>query len=172
MSRTWVTSDQHFGHKNICIFLRENGEKLRPWDNCDDMDDELVRRYNEYVKPGDKCYFLGDVCINRKALATISRLNGDKVLIKGNHDIFKLEDYTKYFRDIRAYMVTNHIIFSHIPIHDQSKSRFLANVHGHTHSELVKNMNGHVDDWYINVCVERTDFQPVLLDDIIKGIKQ
>ena len=48
-------------------------------------------------------YHLGDVVINRKALSTLYCLNSDKVLIKGNHDIFKLEDYTPHFRDIRGY---------------------------------------------------------------------
>ncbi|MGA1873758.1 MAG: hypothetical protein ACMUHY_08805, partial [Thermoplasmatota archaeon] len=44
----------------------------------------------------------------------------DKVLIKGNHDIFKLTDYTKYFRDIRGYHVMNGLILSHIPISKDS----------------------------------------------------
>ena len=58
-----------------------------------EMDEEMIKRWNETVRPNDKVYHLGDVVINRKALTTLSRLNGDKVLIRGNHDIFKLEEY-------------------------------------------------------------------------------
>jgi calcineurin-like phosphoesterase family protein len=66
------------------------------------MDEHLVKVYNERVKPNDKIYFLGDVVINRKALGILHRLNGDKVLIRGNHDIFKDTDYREHFRELRA----------------------------------------------------------------------
>ena len=42
----------------------------------------MVKRWNETVRPNDKVYHLGDVVINRKALKTLGRLNGEKVLIK------------------------------------------------------------------------------------------
>ena len=136
------------------------------------MDEEMVRRWNETVRPNDKVYHLGDVVINRKALKTLWRLNGDKVLIKGNHDIFRLEDYTQHFRDIRAYHVMNNVIFSHIPVHAGSKGRFKANVHGHLHSNQVMTPDGNfVDPWYFCACVEQTDFRPILLEDIFKKLQ-
>ena len=91
MPSVFLVSDTHFGHWGVCKFLREdNVTKLRPWDNPNDMDEAMVKLWNETVKPTDKVYHLGDVVINRKALKTLARLNGDKVLIKGNHDIFKI----------------------------------------------------------------------------------
>ena len=105
---------------------------------------------------------LGDVVINRKALTIMHRLNGDKVLIKGNHDIFKLEDYTRHFRDIRAYHVMNNFILSHIPVHPDSKGRFAGNIHGHLHARSLD------DPWYQCVCVEQTDFRPILFEDVLK----
>lgn len=165
MAATFIVSDTHFGHAGVCRFLRDDGTKLRPWDSPEEMDEELVKRWNETVRPNDKVYHLGDVVINRKALKTLQRLNGDKVLIKGNHDIFRLEDYTPYFRDIRGYHVMNNVIFSHIPVHPDSKGRFRANVHGHLHYRTVEN-----DSWYFCACVERTDFRPILLEDIFKQL--
>ncbi len=83
MPSVFLYSDPHFGHQGVCRFLRADGTKLRPWDTAEEMDEHLVKVYNERVKPNDKIYFLGDVVINRKALKTLARLNGDKVLIRG-----------------------------------------------------------------------------------------
>jgi calcineurin-like phosphoesterase family protein len=150
--------------------MRNDGvTKLRPWDDPAEMDEELVRRYNERVRPNDKCYFLGDVVINRRALDTLSRLNGDKVLIRGNHDIFRDDEYRKYFRELRAYHVMNGMILSHIPIHEESLGRFGTNIHGHLHANRVMK-DGAIDPRYHCVCVEQTDFAPVLFEDVIKRI--
>lgn len=171
MSKIWITSDTHFGHAGICRFLRNDGvTKLRPWDDPAEMDEAMVQLWNETVGPNDKVYHLGDVVINRKALHILHRLNGDKVLIKGNHDIFRLCEYTEHFRDIRAYHVMHNLIFSHIPVHAESKGRFKANIHGHTHANRVMLVNK-IDPWYYSVCVEHTNYKPILLEEVIENIK-
>lgn len=164
---TFLYSDPHFGHAGVCKFLREDGTKLRPWDSAEEMDEELVKRFNETVGAKDKVYFLGDIVMNRRALTTVSRLNGDKVLIKGNHDIFPLKDFTAYFRDIRAYHVQDKFICSHIPIHASSKGRFRGNIHGHTHAQRVTDHTGAVDPWYQCVCVEQIDYRPIAWDEVV-----
>lgn len=126
----------------------------------------MIEFWNDTVRPNDKVYHLGDVAINRKALSILDKLHGDKVLIKGNHDIFKLEDYTKYFRDIRAYHVLNNYILSHIPVHPDSKGRFKGNIHGHLHANVL------ADPWYQNVSVEQTNFRPILFEEFLKRFPQ
>lgn len=171
MPATWLVSDTHFGHHGVCKFLGQDGfTKLRPWDNPDEMDEEMVKRWNERVRPQDKVYHLGDVVINRRALKTLRRLNGDMVLIKGNHDIFRLEEYTEYFRDVRGYHVLNGMILSHIPVHEESLGRFGVNIHGHLHDRRVM-LNGEIDVRYHCVCVEHTDFAPILLHDVYQRIR-
>ncbi len=175
MKETFLISDTHFGHAGVCKFLGVNGTKLRPWNNTEEMDEEMVKRWNEVVKPGDKVYHLGDIAINRRSLSILGRLNGDKVLIKGNHDIFELKDYAKHFRDIRAYNVTKEgIIMSHIPIHPDSKGRFKANIHGHLHDKrvLLENLYGtFTDPFYHNVCVEQIDYRPINLTEVLERVK-
>jgi calcineurin-like phosphoesterase family protein len=183
MPATFLYSDPHFGHAGVCRFLREDGSKLRPWNDPAEMDEELVKRFNERVRPNDKCYFLGDVVINRRALPTLARLNGDKVLIRGNHDIFRDDEYREYFRELRAYHVMNGMILSHIPVHEASLGRFGTNIHGHLHASRVKRARGvnvktgevlygtEIDPRYHCVCVEQTDFAPILLDDVYKRIE-
>ena len=183
MPNVFLTSDTHFGHVNICNFTNYDGSPVRPWDSVEEMDEEMVKRWNETVGPKDKVYHLGDVVINRKSLQILDRLNGDKVLIKGNHDIFPLKDYVKYFRDIRAYHVMNGCILSHIPVHKDSIARFGANIHGHTHGNRVRKLRGVnvktgellysdvIDPDYFCVCVEQTDYRPISFEDVLKKIK-
>jgi calcineurin-like phosphoesterase family protein len=185
MPSVFLVSDTHFGHTGVCRFTRNDGvTKLRPWDSSEEMDEAMVKAWNERVKPTDKVYHLGDVVIARKALKIMERLNGDKVLIRGNHDIYKDEDYSKYFRSIRAYHVMNGMILSHIPLHSDSMGRFGTNIHGHTHANRVKKARGvdaktgevlysdKNDVRYYCVCVEQTpDFAPILFEDVIKNIE-
>ena len=159
--KRFLVADTHFGHAGVCKFLRDDGTKLRPWDDYEQMDIDMVKLWNDTVDPKDTVYHLGDVVINRRALPTLSLLNGRKVLIKGNHDIFKLQDYVKYFDDIRAYYIDDNIIMSHIPIHPDSKGRFQGNIHGHLHYRRVLLHNGNIDPYYYCVSVEHTDFKPI-----------
>ena len=184
MSATFLVSDTHFGHAGVCKFTESDGvTKIRPWTDPDEMDEEMVKRWNETVRPNDKVYHLGDVVINRKHLKTLHRLNGDKVLIRGNHDIFPDTEYNTYFRELRAYHVLNGMILSHIPLHEASLGRFGVNIHGHLHSNRVKKARGidattsatlygdENDVRYHCVCVEQTDFRPILLEDVYKRIE-
>ena len=184
MPATFLVSDTHFGHAGVCRFTHPDDDtvKLRPWTDPAEMDEEMIRRWNDRVGPNDKVYHLGDVVINRKALPTIARLNGDKVLIRGNHDIFRDDEYRVYFRELRAYHVMNGMILSHIPIHAGSLGRFGVNIHGHLHATRVKKARGvdaktgeilysnEIDPRYHCVCVEQTDFAPILLEDVFKRI--
>ena len=183
MPATFLVSDTHFGHAGVCRFTEADGiTKIRPWTDPDEMDEAMIQRWNDVVRPSDKVYHLGDVVINRRALKTLSRLNGDKVLIRGNHDIFRDDEYREYFRELRAYHVLNGMILSHIPIHADSLGRFGTNIHGHLHTNRVKKARGvdaktgavlygtENDVRYHCVCVEQTDFRPILLEDVYKRI--
>ena len=184
MPAVFLTSDTHFGHAGVCRFTEADGvTKIRPWTDPDEMDEEMIKRWNATVRPNDKLYHLGDVVINRKSLKTLSRLNGDKVLIRGNHDIFRDDEYRLYFRELRAYHVMNGMILSHIPLHEASLGRFGVNIHGHLHSNRVKKARGidaktgatvysdENDVRYHCVCVEQTDFTPILFENVIKRIE-
>lgn len=184
MPSVFLVSDTHFGHAGVCRFTRDDGSKLRPWDDAEAMDEAMIRAWNERVRPQDKVYHLGDVVINRRALKTLGRLNGDKVLIRGNHDIFRDVEYSEYFRELRAYHVMNGMILSHIPVHEASLGRFGTNIHGHLHDGRVRQACGvdagtgaiiygtDIDVRYHCVCVEQTpDFAPILFEDVIARIQ-
>lgn len=104
-------------------------------------------------------------------------------MIKGNHDIFELKDYTPYFRDIRGYHVINGMILSHIPIHEASLGRFGCNIHGHTHSNRVRLPTGinpetgeiiygdKIDPRYFCVSAEQIDYAPIEHDELVARIE-
>lgn len=157
-------SDTHFGHKNILNFKDKCGNPIRPFTSYEEMEEVLITNWNKTIQPTDKVYHLGDVAIARQGLNVLEKLNGDKVLIRGNHDIFKLKDYALYFRDIRGAYVMDNIIFTHVPIHRECSGRFKANVHGHLHA------NNLADPFYINVSVEQLNFYPISYEDLRQKI--
>ena len=62
--KTWVYSDPHFYHHNICKFTNFDGSKVRPWDDANVMTEEMIEWYNELVSGGDRVYILGDVAFS------------------------------------------------------------------------------------------------------------
>ena len=79
---TFFTSDTHFGHARIIELSN------RPFRDVEHMNTEIVRRWNETVMPDDTVFHLGDVALGPidLSLPIVSRLNGYKILVNGNHD--------------------------------------------------------------------------------------
>lgn len=82
MANTYFIADWHYGHANIIAY--DN----RPFKSVDEMNSELVKRWNEKVSKGDIVYVLGDMfwCKSSEAVPVLRQLNGQKFLVKGNHD--------------------------------------------------------------------------------------
>lgn len=171
MTNIFVYSDPHYGHQATCtVFKKEDGSPLRPWETADEMNEALVERHNFVVRPNDKVYILGDLAMRKNHLHHFGRLNGDKVLIKGNHDVYGCTEYRKYFRDIRGCHIIDNCILSHIPIHPQSMERWRLNVHGHLHSnEVMDDLRGVADPRYICVSVEQPwmNFTPIAWEELM-----
>lgn len=169
----FFVSDTHYGHENLYDFVDDNGDPARfPHDNAVDCDALMVQNWNRVVKPGDRVYHLGDVAIKKAHLSTMAKLNGRKVLIRGNHDIFELKEYAKYFDDVRGTHKIDSVILTHYPIHRENVPHWCKKIiHGHTHLRNVKKrflgFRTWIDDpLYINVCVEKTNYTPVAYEDI------
>lgn len=168
MTDRWVVSDSHFGHANILTFLH-NGVPVRSFSSVEEMDETIIQNWNKVVKQQDVVYHLGDVVINKRFLATISRCNGSKRLIKGNHDNLDDAKYLEYFKTIYTMRIFGHdMIMTHIPIHSNCVDRFKLNLHGHTHQSSMN------DPRYRNVCVDfpgdqyykSNNYTPLNLEDI------
>jgi len=163
---SFVTGDTHFGHTKSLTFLGPDGSRIRPFESLDEMHQAIIDNWNKVVHPKDTVYHMGDVAIARSGLKILDQLNGRKILIRGNHDIFKLRDYTQYFADIRGCHFKDNLIFCHIPVHrDSFEGRYKGCVHGHLHIHHVMH-EGKPDPLYFNTCVEVNNFTPVSIDTV------
>lgn len=172
MTKTWLVSDTHFGHEKTCtVFKRPDGSPLRPFKDAEEMDRVMIERWNAVVKDEDRVYHLGDVAIGRKHLWKCQALKGRKALVRGNHDIFKTQDFINAgFEEIHGVRVLNtnedtRVILSHIPLHPESVKRFGCNIHGHMHGLQLD------DPMYYCITVENTDFAPITLEEALKRWK-
>jgi calcineurin-like phosphoesterase family protein len=171
---TWVISDPHFSHANILNFESSPGVPLRPFKTVEEMNETMIRNWNNVVHPQDRVYLLGDVAFNARTFhEIIPRLMGRICLVPGNHEPTKIRKYADLFDDIRGYVVKKGFIMSHIPIHEGSLSRWQINIHGHTHANSVKNIrNGKeldtLDNRYVCVCVEQIGYTPKLLSKVLE----
>lgn len=163
MPNIFLIGDTHFGHSNILTFKKANGDPLRVFKDITEHDEYLIYKWNSTIRPNDKVYHLGDLGFkNFTALSLIlSRLNGEKVLIKGNHDNFKMSQYMQHFKDVRATHTLDRMVLSHVPIHPDCLIRWDYNIHGHLHSNKIK------DKRYINVSVEHLDnYSPISFEEL------
>ncbi len=167
MVTRFLMADTHFGHENINKFMGKDGQKLRPFSCAEEMDETIVNNVNRVCGPKDILYIAGDVVIGRRHLETLKRIHCEKVLIKGNHDIFDLKYYAEVFRDIRGSHKLGEFIITHIPIHPQSLARWCTgNIHGHLHDGRVLLEDGSIDRRYICVSCEHINYTPIAFDDI------
>lgn len=85
----YFSSDLHFFHKNVISYCNRPFTKHEEMKlNVDEMNEYLIKKHNETVKPEDTWYFLGDFGFagNKQLKEKIERLNGTKIAVCGNHD--------------------------------------------------------------------------------------
>jgi calcineurin-like phosphoesterase family protein len=154
MSRIFFTADQHFGDDRFHIFPR-------PFFDLPVAHGRLVYEWNHIVSSHDTVYVVGDFAIQEKYIRIANRLNGHKILIKGNYDKLADSAYEPYFDKVVNYIDINLEAKdgSDIPCrvqHFPARSipdRF--NIVGHVHGawRVQKNM--------LNVGVDVHFFQPI-----------
>lgn len=112
----FFTSDLHIGHQNVIVFDK------RPFKDLEHMHEVLINNYNSTVPDNGICYFLGDVGLGSgdTLKSVISRLNGTKVLILGNHDKSMFAMYDRGFDVVLnsaiIYMGDSRVSLSHCPL--------------------------------------------------------
>lgn len=170
MSRVWVISDLHLGHKNILTFE----PKLRFGDNMEEHDAILIERIRSCCNnKRDLLYILGDVCFDIERMEMLNEIPARKKLIRGNHDRFQAGVYLKYFEDILGVINYKGWWLSHTPIHPQ-ELRGKKNIHGHVHSQsvtqrVVANVGIEYDPRYVNACVENCNGYPINMQELREG---
>lgn len=163
----YFTSDSHFYHTRIINY--EN----RPFNNVDEMNNELIKRWNKVVTNNDTIINLGDFCFGNKDKTSeiVSKLNGNKILVMGNHDMsHNVKWYIDCgFNEVYKYPILfkEFFILSHEPI-NYLKAPFV-NLYGHIHSSpnfLTFTKNS------VCCCVERWDYTPISFEKILLNLER
>lgn len=150
----WFISDTHFSHSNII------GYTGRPFQSVSEMNEKLIANWNALIKPQDLVFFLGDFGLGSTDLLTglCSRLHGNKVCIRGNHDGSPAKMHTIGFAVVlesafikigRHQVELVHIPGQPAPPHFQ--------LHGHVHEKRPSKLV----DRQLNLSVEVWDYKPV-----------
>lgn len=164
----FVISDTHFGHTNMLKFTNLDGSLMRPFSCVEEMDEMMVKRWNETVSPSDIVYHLGDVYFG-EGHKHLSRLNGKKRLILGNHDNLKDGHLLKIFQKITMWRMFKEFdaLLTHVPVHKSSLYKTKYNLHGHVH------YNSLPEEEYVNCSTEVLDYTPrpieTLVGSVMKG---
>lgn len=167
----FFSADFHFNHENIIRFC------CRPFRNAAHMNADLIRRYNERVKPGDTCYHIGDFKLSNdgpNSHELLGMLNGNKVLLAGNHDSRNSVNTPLKFCVIEQY--GKRVLLVHKPDDAQKICGENLNLDidiafvGHVHEKWKFQRGVWVD--MVNTGVDVWDFTPVDGKQIFKAYKK
>lgn len=175
---TWFTSDNHFGHANSIKYCN------RPFKDCQEMDETMIRLWNENVKPGDTVWTLGDFAFLKldKIENLIRRLNGNIHITLGNHDQEIRKNRRRlldegFFKEIVDYkelkMDGQHLVLCHYPMRQWNRSHHGAyQLFGHVHGGLEP-LNTSVDVGVDSTWVTGTaPYKPFHYDEIVRFMKK
>lgn len=167
--KTFFISDLHFGHARVIEY--DN----RPYTTVEEMDADIVSRWNAVVKPTDCVYILGDLglCTSMskadKVAKTVSLLHGDKRLIRGNHDVVLTSSLRACFTSIceiaNVKVEGKELALCHYPIMCYWKREYGSkHIYGHMHYEaLPYPINGSV---CVSACLPYMDYTPRTLNEL------
>jgi calcineurin-like phosphoesterase family protein len=162
----YFTSDNHFGHAGARNLYR------RPFASVEEMDRQMIDRWNSVVNPEDEIWHLGDFAVRQspERVAALSRmLHGRKHLIAGNNDNAAVTSCTGW-ESIQPYAEViideTTLVLCHYPFRTwRDMGRGALNLHGHSHGRLKplpRQFDVGVDVW---------DFQPVQLAEVVGRTK-
>lgn len=154
----WFTADSHFGHERIIELAQ------RPFESVDEMDEVMIERWNKRVRPGDLVYHVGDFALSANDIY-LPRLNGQKRLVRGNHDHKNRAKLSHGWSTINGLLEIKvddqRIVLCHYGMRVWNQShRGAIHLYGHSHDGLPG------DSQSLDVGVDCWDFRPVNLDEI------
>lgn len=179
MSKVYITSDLHLGHKAI--------NKYRPeFSSAEEHHEIIFDNLASTVGKNDTLYLLGDVAFSKEWLTRIANLKVKyKILIAGNHDLERgihMRDLVETYDAVYALWSKRNFWLTHAPIHPQEMRSKKANIHGHLHGNMVWADRGtkvlteageqyfsEIDQRYINVSLEHTNWKPLTFAEATIG---
>lgn len=177
MQNLFVSSDHHFGHQSIITKFQ-----FRPFSDCEEMEEELIKRHNSVVKPSDRVVFIGDMfwrsCSDPIGIA--KRMNGQMHYVEGNHEEVWLKHSglcdrfitvtESYKVDLAPYGITEakYLFCAHFA-HRVWPSSHLGSWHayGHSHGQLPDDPRAKS----LDVGVDTHNYYPYSIEEIASHIR-
>lgn len=171
MADYWFVSDLHFGHKRMIL----NG--YRPYQTVEAMDRDLMDQWNSVVPKDAEVLVLGDFSMLKPDMTSsiLGWLNGNKTLIRGNHDHSKALKKVVGWNRVRDYLDLkigdDHVVLSHFPMLSWHRMHYGAyHLHGHSHGSLRyprELANARIFDVGVDSLVKHTgSYAPVRWEDL------
>lgn len=162
LNKVFLIADTHFNHKKIIDYCK------RPFDSIEEMNEVLIKNWNEKVSSNDLVIHIGDFGFGsfEELKQVFDRLNGIKYLVMGNHD---LRGGYKFYKDLGFEKVYKKefqfgiYVFSHKP---KKIDDGYINIYGHIHNSLIPKEFD--DDKHICISVERINYAPIKLEELLE----
>lgn len=158
--KDFFTSDNHFCHDNI---IRLCG---RPYTSISQMHEDMISRWNATVSTTDRVWVVGDFSFKghvAEVETILSRLNGEKHLILGNHDSREVQGWASVSQYRELKINSKKVVLFHYPIEEWNGfHRGTYHIHGHVHGNHPEKpekliMDAGADYW---------NFTPVSWDEV------
>ena len=155
----YFIADTHFNHRNIIEYWN------RPFKDTNEMNEYIIQKWNSVAKENDIVYHLGDVGFGTTEMLEelVSRLNGTKILLRGNHDFKRGVNGWKEVGFSEVYkkrIELENLILTHAPIEIVEEGKI--NVFGHIHDKpLDERLN---KDNHICVSCDVVDYMPQMIE--------
>ena len=171
----YFTSDLHFGHDRGFIY------EPRGFKSVQEMNDTLLKNWNDTVNVDDDIYVLGDFFLGTDydyIRDTLDKLNGRIHLVTGNHDtLSKITEYTNWSNIVeiadalRIKYKKREFFLCHYPVLtaslEQDPNTAVIDLFGHTHS---KDKFYEDRPYMYNVAVDAHNNRPVSIEEILTDI--
>ena len=174
-NKIWFTSDTHFNHSNIIKYCK------RPFEDVEEMNQTLIDNWNMVVAEDDLIICDGDFSLgsSNNAIMILNRLNGYKILIKGNHEkaVLGSKSAKEYFDagiyDLLEIRVLDEevsdgfqdIILCHYPMLSWNKShRGSWQLFGHVHGMLDGDKR--LSPNQMDIGVDSNGFRPISYQEV------
>jgi len=179
IKKVWFTADTHFGHKNVIKYCN------RPYEDVYKMNNSIIDNWNSVVGKEDIVFHLGDFAFVKDATDIVRMLNGNIMLIPGNHDnsknghvdgaklhtfdssgsISKFNILPELFEvDIQVEDEKIRFVLCHYPMRVWNKSHHGAiHLFGHCHGTLPDDPTS----LSMDVGVDCNAYTPISLDEVL-----
>lgn len=158
---TYFISDTHFGDSRALELSK------RPYNSVENMDYDMMLKWNTTVKPIDTVYHLGDL---GDKLDFISSLNGTKYFLEGNYErcgkyAYNADDFDKVFKEPTIINVNDKkYVISHEPISGATIKEQNPDVEGvifgHIHGRQK------IKTFGVDAGVDANNFKPISIEEI------